>query len=78
MAFLWSVSIATWNAAVSLCFRCMLIPLICGNTIVMKSNEYCPRSHEAVVELMHEVSSRKNSTVDAGTSAYRLVYHLAF
>ncbi|KAI5118594.1 hypothetical protein M0805_004169 [Coniferiporia weirii] len=48
------LSIAPWNASVSLSFRAILIPLICGNTVVLKSSECSPLSQEIVVELMHE------------------------
>ncbi|KAH8116163.1 aldehyde dehydrogenase [Phellopilus nigrolimitatus] len=48
------LSIAPWNAPVTLTFRAILIPLICGNTVVLKSSEYSPWSQEIVVELMHE------------------------
>ncbi|KAG6899940.1 hypothetical protein C0993_005062 [Termitomyces sp. T159_Od127] len=48
------LSIAPWNAAVTLSLRAVLIPIICGNTVVLRSSEYSPRSQAIVVELLHE------------------------
>jgi len=48
------LSIAPWNAPVVLTFRAVAIPIICGNTIVLKSSEYSARSQEVVVEVLHE------------------------
>lgn len=48
------MSIAPWNAPVTLSLRAVLIPIICGNTVVLKSSEYSPRSQAVVVELLHE------------------------
>ena len=50
-----SLAIAPWNAPATLSFRAICIPLICGNTVVLKSSEYSPISQEIVVEVMHEV-----------------------
>lgn len=49
------LAIAPWNAPATLSFRAICIPLICGNTVVLKSSEYSPISQEIVVEIMHEV-----------------------
>ncbi|KAG6860491.1 hypothetical protein C0995_010528 [Termitomyces sp. Mi166 len=48
------LSIAPWNAPVTLSLRAVLIPIISGNTVVLKSSEYSPRSQAVVVELLHE------------------------
>ncbi|KAG6864328.1 hypothetical protein C0991_010448 [Blastosporella zonata] len=48
------LSIAPWNAPIALSLRAVAIPLICGNTVVLKSSEYSPRSQAVVVELFHE------------------------
>ncbi|KAL5498738.1 hypothetical protein ACEPAH_2093 [Sanghuangporus vaninii] len=48
------LSIVPWNAPVALLIRAIAIPLICGNTIVVKSSEFSPWSQEIVIELMHE------------------------
>ncbi|KAL5476695.1 hypothetical protein ACEPAI_2881 [Sanghuangporus weigelae] len=48
------LSIAPWNAPITLSIRAIAVPLICGNTVVLKSSEYSPWCQEIVVELMHE------------------------
>ena len=56
------LAIAPWNAPATLSFRAICIPLICGNTVVLKSSEYSPISQEIVVEVMHEVCGFELST----------------
>ena len=51
---LYSFSIAPWNAPVALTMRAVAVPLLCGNTVVLKSSEYSPRSQALVVELFQE------------------------
>ncbi|KAF5380183.1 hypothetical protein D9615_006180 [Tricholomella constricta] len=53
------LSIAPWNAPFTLSLRAIAIPIICGNTVVLKSSEYSPRSQAAVVELFHEAGLPK-------------------
>lgn len=43
---------APWNAPVILGVRSLAMPLACGNTVVMKSSELCPRTHLLIVEAM--------------------------
>lgn len=45
-------SIAPWNAPVILGVRSVALPLACGNTVVMKSSELCPRTHRLIGEAM--------------------------
>lgn len=45
-------SMAPWNAPVILGVRSLAMPLACGNTVVMKSSELCPRTHLLIVEAM--------------------------
>ncbi|KAH9477607.1 Vanillin dehydrogenase [Psilocybe cubensis] len=47
-------AIAPWNAPVTLALRAVSIPILCGNTAVLKSSEISPRSHSIVVELFKE------------------------
>ena len=54
--YLGSFGIAPWNAPTGLAIRAIAIPLICGNTVVLKSSEECPRTHAIIVELFEEVS----------------------
>ena len=48
------LGIAPWNAPVNLSFRAIAIPIICGNTAVLKSSELSPRSQSIVYEVLHE------------------------
>ncbi|KAH9944794.1 Aldehyde/histidinol dehydrogenase [Amylocystis lapponica] len=47
-------AIAPWNAPIYLTIRAVAIPIICGNTAVLKCSELSPRSQAIVVELLHE------------------------
>ena len=60
------LSIAPWNAPVALALRAVAVPLICGNTVVLKSSEYSPGSQEIVVELLHEVRTANIQSTLAG------------
>lgn len=44
------LGIAPWNAPVILAVRSIAVPLACGNTVVLKSSEACPRTHLCVAE----------------------------
>ena len=46
-----------WNAPGPLSVRAVAIPLICGNTVILKSSEVSPMSISIVVEALHEVLS---------------------
>jgi vanillin dehydrogenase len=48
------LGIAPWNAPVILGVRAIAMPLGCGNTVVMKSSEICPRTHQLIGEAMRE------------------------
>lgn len=39
------LGIAPWNAPVILGVRAIAMPLACGNTVVLKASEQCPRTH---------------------------------
>jgi len=43
-------AMAPWNAPVILGVRSLATPLACGNTVVMKTSELCPRTHGLIVE----------------------------
>lgn len=47
------VGIAPWNAAVTLATRAVAAPLACGNTVVLKGSELCPKTHEWVVKMIN-------------------------
>jgi len=44
------LGIAPWNAPVILGCRAIATPLACGNTVVLKASERCPRTHALIVE----------------------------
>ena len=46
------LGIAPWNAAVTLATRAAAAPLACGNTVVLKASELCPKTHEWVAKAL--------------------------
>jgi acyl-CoA reductase-like NAD-dependent aldehyde dehydrogenase len=44
------LGIAPWNAPVILGARAIATPLACGNTVILKAAERCPRTHGLLVE----------------------------
>jgi benzaldehyde dehydrogenase (NAD) len=44
------LGIAPWNAPVILGCRAIASPLACGNTVILKASERCPRTHGLIVE----------------------------
>ncbi|HEX6363670.1 MAG TPA: aldehyde dehydrogenase [Albitalea sp.] len=48
------LGIAPWNAPVILGVRAIAAPLACGNTVVLKGSENCPRTHQLIVEAFQE------------------------
>jgi delta 1-pyrroline-5-carboxylate dehydrogenase len=46
--------IAPWNAPVSLSIRAILVPIMCGNTTVLKCSEVSPKSQAIVAEVFEE------------------------
>jgi len=46
------LAIAPWNAPVILAARAVAMPLACGNTVVLKGSELCPKTHALVVEAL--------------------------
>ncbi|KAF9459102.1 aldehyde dehydrogenase [Collybia nuda] len=53
------LAIAPWNAPFTLSLRAVAVPLICGNTVILKSSEYSPRSQILLVELFREAGIPK-------------------
>ena len=47
------LGIAPWNAAVTLATRAIAAPLACGNTVVLKGSELCPKTHEWVADIVN-------------------------
>jgi vanillin dehydrogenase len=48
------LGIAPWNAPVILGVRAVAMPLACGNTVVLKSSEVCPRTHALIGAVLEE------------------------
>ncbi|MUZ76018.1 aldehyde dehydrogenase family protein [Agrobacterium vitis] len=45
------VGMAPWNAPIILSVRAVAMPLACGNTVVLKASERCPRTHVMIGEI---------------------------
>ena len=54
-------SMAPWNAPVILSTRSVAMPLACGNTVVMKGSELCPRTHGLLGEVLNEAGLPKGT-----------------
>ena len=48
------LSLAPWNAPIILGVRSLAMPLACGNTVVLKASELCPRTHELIASVLVE------------------------
>jgi len=48
------VGMAPWNAPIVLGVRAIAVPLACGNTVILKASETCPRTHELIIEAFAE------------------------
>ncbi len=48
------LGIAPWNAPIILGVRAIAMPLACGNAVVMKASELCPRTHSLIIEAFAE------------------------
>jgi acyl-CoA reductase-like NAD-dependent aldehyde dehydrogenase len=78
------LGIAPWNAPVILGVRAIATPLACGNTVVLKGSENCPRTHQLIVEAFVEaglpagvVNYVTNAPADAGQVVEAMVAHPA-
>jgi benzaldehyde dehydrogenase (NAD) len=48
------LGIAPWNAPIILGVRAIAVPLACGNAVILKASETCPRTHELIIEAFAE------------------------
>ena len=78
------LGIAPWNAPIILGVRAIAVPLACGNTVVLKASEQCPRTHALIVEAFVEagfgngiVNLVTNAPADAGAVVGALIDHPA-
>jgi vanillin dehydrogenase len=78
------LGIAPWNAPVILGVRAIATPLACGNTVVLKGSENCPRTHQLIVQAFQDagfpagvVNYITNAPADAGAVVEAMVAHPA-
>jgi len=76
------LSVAPWNAPVALGVRSIAMPLACGNTVIFKGSEVCPRTHWLVGETFRAagcgegvVNVISNAPSDASRVIETLVAH---
>ncbi|PXF29722.1 hypothetical protein WH50_19220 [Pokkaliibacter plantistimulans] len=55
------VGIAPWNAPVILGVRALATPLACGNTVVFKASELCPKTHVLIADVLQEAGLPKGA-----------------
>jgi len=78
------LGIAPWNAPIILAVRAVAVPLACGNTVILKGSENCPRTHQLIIEAFQEagfppgvVNYITNAPADAGAVVEAMVAHPA-
>ncbi len=78
------LGIAPWNAPIILGVRAIAVPLACGNSVILKASETCPRTHELIIEAFSEagfppgvVNVVTNAPKDAGEVVGALIDHKA-
>ena len=78
------LGIAPWNAPIILGVRAVAVPLACGNSVILKGSELCPRTHQLIIESFQEagfapgvVNYITNAPADAGAVVEAMVAHPA-
>jgi acyl-CoA reductase-like NAD-dependent aldehyde dehydrogenase len=78
------LGIAPWNAPIILGVRAIAVPLACGNAVILKASELCPRTHSLIIEAFASagfpegvVSIVTNAPKDAGEVVGALIDHPA-
>jgi benzaldehyde dehydrogenase (NAD) len=78
------LGIAPWNAPIILGVRAIATPLACGNTVILKGSENCPRTHQLIAEAFVEagfpagvVNYITNAPHEAGVVVEAIVSHPA-
>jgi len=51
------LGIAPWNAPIILGVRAIAVPLACGNSVILKASEICPRTHSLIIEAFAEAGA---------------------
>lgn len=78
------LGIAPWNAPIILAVRAIVTALACGNSVILKASEVCPRTHELIIEAFAAanfpegvVNVVTNAPADAGDVVGALIDHPA-
>jgi len=78
------LGIAPWNAPIILGVRAIAVPLACGNAVILKASEICPRTHALIAGAFQEagfpagvVNLVTNAPEDAGEIVGALIDHKA-
>src|SRR3990167_114417 len=78
------LGIAPWNAPIILGVRAIATPLACGNSVIFKGSENCPRTHQLIAEAFEDagfppgvVNYITNAPADAGAVVEAMVAHPA-
>ncbi|WOX07022.1 aldehyde dehydrogenase [Microbulbifer pacificus] len=76
------LGIAPWNAPIILGVRAIATALACGNAVILKASELCPRTHALIIEALTEadfpegtVNIVTNAPVDAPEVVGALIDH---
>jgi benzaldehyde dehydrogenase (NAD) len=76
------LGIAPWNAPIILGVRAISTALACGNAVILKASELCPRTHSIIIEALAEagfpqgtVNIVTNAPADAGEVVGALIDH---
>lgn len=62
------LGIAPWNAPIILGVRAVAVALACGNSVILKASELCPRTHGLIIEALVEAGFPEG-TVNVVTNA---------
>ena len=78
------LGIAPWNAPIILGVRAIATPLACGNTVIFKGSENCPRTHQLIAESFEDagfppgvVNYITNAPADAAAVVEAVIAHPA-
>jgi acyl-CoA reductase-like NAD-dependent aldehyde dehydrogenase len=78
------LGIAPWNAPIILGVRAIAMPLACGNTVILKASELCPKTHCLIGDIMREagfpagvINVVTNAPKDAAVIVEALIAHPA-
>jgi len=62
-----TLGIAPWNAPIILGVRAIATALACGNSVILKASEACPRTHSLIIEACAEAASLKVQSISLPT-----------